>query len=57
MTLFVAEGLIRADNQAWREGDCDPLVPLTDAHLRWLHTQGVPAEGETVVTVTYATPY
>ena len=46
MTLFVAEGLIRADNQAWREGDCDPLVPLTDAHLRWLHTQGVPAEGE-----------
>ncbi|MCL7980531.1 MAG: ADP-ribosylglycohydrolase family protein [marine benthic group bacterium] len=46
MTLFVAEGLIRADNQAWREGDCDPLVPLTDAHLRWLHTQGIPAEGE-----------
>jgi ADP-ribosylglycohydrolase len=46
MALFVAEGLIRADNQAWREGDCDPLVPLTDAHLRWLHTQGVPADGE-----------
>ncbi len=46
MTLFVAEGLIRADNQAWREGDCDPLVPLTDAHLRWLHTQGVPEHGE-----------
>jgi len=45
MTLFVAEGLIRADNQAWRQGDCDPLIPLTDAHLRWLHTQGVPAEG------------
>ena len=45
MTLFVAEGLIRADNQAWRQGDSDPLVPLTDAHLRWLHTQGVPAEG------------
>ena len=46
MTLFVAEGLIRADNQAWKLGDCDPLVPITDAHLRWLHTQGVPAEGE-----------
>ncbi len=46
MTLFVAEGLIRADNQAWKLGECDPLVPLTDAHLRWLHTQGVPAEGE-----------
>lgn len=45
MTLFVAEGLIRADNQAWRQGECDPLVPLTDAHLRWLYTQGVPAEG------------
>jgi ADP-ribosylglycohydrolase len=45
MTLFVAEGLIRADNQAWKQGDCDPLIPLTDAHLRWLHTQGVPAEG------------
>jgi ADP-ribosylglycohydrolase len=46
MTLFVAEGLIRADNQAWKHGECDPLVPLTDAHLRWLHTQGVPAEGD-----------
>ena len=46
LTLFVAEGLIRADNQAWKKGDCDPLVPLTDAHLRWLHTQGVPADGE-----------
>jgi ADP-ribosylglycohydrolase len=46
MTLFVAEGLIRADNQAWKQGECDPLVPLTDAHLRWLHTQGVPAEGD-----------
>jgi len=46
MTLFVAEGLIRADNQAWKQGDCDPLVPLTDAHLRWLHTQGIPADGE-----------
>jgi ADP-ribosylglycohydrolase len=49
MTLFVAEGLIRADNQAWREGECDPLAPLTDAHLRWLHTQGVPEAGETGV--------
>lgn len=46
LTLFVAEGLIRADNQAWKQGDCDPLVPLTNAHLRWLHTQGVPADGE-----------
>ena len=46
MTLFVAEGLIRADNQAWKHGECDPLGPLTDAHLRWLHTQGVPAEGD-----------
>ncbi|MEJ2483497.1 MAG: ADP-ribosylglycohydrolase family protein, partial [Gemmatimonadota bacterium] len=49
MTLFVAEGLIRADNQAWREGDSDPLGPLTNAHLRWLHTQGVPEAGETGV--------
>ncbi|MGW8283879.1 MAG: iron chelate uptake ABC transporter family permease subunit, partial [Gemmatimonadota bacterium] len=45
LTLFVAEGLIRADNQAWKQGDCDPLVPLTDAHLRWLHTQLLPSGG------------
>lgn len=45
MTLFVAEGLVRAEaRRRAGEGEGDPLVPLAHAHLRWLHTQGASAE-------------
>jgi ADP-ribosylglycohydrolase len=44
MTLFVAEGLVRAEAvRRERSAAADPLVPLAHAHLRWLHTQGAVA--------------
>jgi ADP-ribosylglycohydrolase len=46
MTLFVAEGLIRAEARRRTAGpgaNDEPLVPLVHAHLRWLHTQGATA--------------
>jgi ADP-ribosylglycohydrolase len=40
MTLFTAEGLLRADNR-WREkGICYPPDLVYRAYLRWLDTQG-----------------
>ncbi|HEY7294340.1 MAG TPA: ADP-ribosylglycohydrolase family protein [Dehalococcoidia bacterium] len=40
MTLFTAEGLLRADNR-WREkGIVDRVAMLHRAYLRWLNTQG-----------------
>lgn len=47
MTLFVAEGLIRAEARrraAGPDATADPLVPVAHAHLRWLHTQGASVE-------------
>lgn len=39
MTLFTAEGLIRADNR-WRDrGICNPAMVLHHSYLRWLGTQ------------------
>jgi len=40
MTLFTAEGLIRADNVRREGGVDDPLPVLHRAYLRWLGTQG-----------------
>ena len=42
MTLFTAEGLIRADNQLRTEGTSDPLRAIWHAYQRWLDTQGLP---------------
>ena len=40
MTLFTAEGLIRAQNR-WRDrGICNPAGVVHRAYLRWLSTQG-----------------
>ena len=41
MTLFTAEGLIRAHAQARRTGAADVAHSLQLAYQRWLHTQGV----------------
>ncbi len=40
MTLFTAEGLIRADNRAREGGHADPTTVVYHAYLRWLETQG-----------------
>lgn len=44
MTLFTAEGLLRAQNRYTRTGYCKPRVVMHRAYLRWLHTQGVPED-------------
>lgn len=42
MTLFTAEGLIRASVRARSRGICHPPSVVHHAYLRWLYTQGVP---------------
>lgn len=42
MTLFTAEGLIRAWVRGDARGLCDPAAIVHHAYLRWLHTQGDP---------------
>ncbi|WP_226346867.1 ADP-ribosylglycohydrolase family protein [Agilicoccus flavus] len=39
MTLFTAEGLIRARNRMEAEGTCSPRHEVHQAYLRWLATQ------------------
>jgi ADP-ribosyl-[dinitrogen reductase] hydrolase len=41
MTLFTAEGLMRAHNRAVRKGICHMPAVVWRAYLRWLITQGV----------------
>jgi ADP-ribosyl-[dinitrogen reductase] hydrolase len=40
MTMFTAEGLIRADIRYEGRGICHPPSIVHHAYLRWLHTQG-----------------
>lgn len=40
MTLFTAEGLLRAECRAYHHGISDPVSVVYHAYLRWLHTQG-----------------
>lgn len=40
MTLFTAEGLIRAAVRRTRRGVCNPVAVIHHALARWLHTQG-----------------
>ncbi|MEE9576688.1 MAG: ADP-ribosylglycohydrolase family protein [Gemmatimonadota bacterium] len=44
MTLFTAEGFLRAQNSYRKTGYCKPRVVMHRAYLRWVHTQGVPEE-------------
>jgi len=44
MTLFTAEGLIRASVRGRLEGITDVKSVVHTAYLRWLHTQGIPWE-------------
>lgn len=40
MTLFTAEGILRAEARGIEKGICDPKSEVHFAYLRWLHTQG-----------------
>jgi ADP-ribosylglycohydrolase len=40
MTLFTAEGLLRADVRWRHKGICHPASVIHHAYIRWLHTQG-----------------
>ncbi len=42
MTLFTAEGLLRAETRQREKGVCDLIQVVYHAYLRWLHTQGYP---------------
>src|SRR5436305_14060023 len=42
MTLFTAEGLLRAHNRGREKGIWHPPSIVHHAYLRWLHTQGMP---------------
>lgn len=44
MSLFTAEGVIRAEIRYETRGICNPAMVIYFAYLRWLVTQGVPAE-------------
>lgn len=39
MTLFTAEGILRATTRAMTKGICHPPSVVRHAYLRWLHTQ------------------
>lgn len=45
MTLFTAEGLIRAAQKHANGEACNPMAVMHGAYLRWLHTQGEKSGG------------
>lgn len=40
MTLFTAEGILRAEVRSEERGICDPVAVMRHAYWRWLKTQG-----------------
>ncbi len=46
MTLFTAEGILRAEARAVERGECHPPSMVFFAYQRWLHTQGYPKKDE-----------
>lgn len=42
MTLFTAEGILRAETRGREKGICDPASVVYHAYQRWLITQGYP---------------
>lgn len=45
LTLFTAEGLLRASTRRNLRGNCHIPTVVYHAYLRWLHTQGVKCKG------------
>lgn len=49
MTLFTAEGLLRANHRSALKGIAGSLNAISHhSYLRWLHTQGVPVEKDNI---------
>ncbi len=46
MTLFTAEGLLRADCRLQHKGISNPYAVVYHAYIRWLHTQGEKSRNE-----------
>jgi ADP-ribosylglycohydrolase len=46
MTLFTAEGILRAETRGNRKGICEPTSVVYNAYQRWLLTQGYPGVPE-----------
>jgi ADP-ribosylglycohydrolase len=46
MTLFTAEGMLRADARWHLKGICYPPSVIHHAYIRWLHTQGEQSRSE-----------
>lgn len=56
MTLFTAEGLLRARTRQAHKGICYPARIIYNSYLRWLQTQGRLIEGEDVTSSVYEMP-
>jgi ADP-ribosylglycohydrolase len=56
MTLFTAEGLLRAECRRSHRGICYPAGVIHHAYLRWLQTQGHILEDEAYTSFVYETP-
>jgi ADP-ribosylglycohydrolase/Flp pilus assembly protein TadD/protein-tyrosine phosphatase/DNA-binding Xre family transcriptional regulator len=56
MTIFTAEGLLRANTRYNHKGICSPPRVIYHAYLRWLETQGVKLSDETIKSWVYQTP-
>lgn len=55
MTLFTAEGLLRANTRYNHRGICSPPSVIYHAYLRWLETQGIKLSDETIKSSVYDT--
>lgn len=56
MTLFTAEGLLRAETRRSHRGICYPAGVIYHAYLRWLQTQGRTPADETLAQSVAETP-
>lgn len=55
MTLFTAEGLLRAETRHSHRGICYPARIIYHAYMRWLQTQGRLIDDEEITTSVYET--
>lgn len=55
MTLFTAEGLLRANSRYNHKGICHPASVIYFAYLRWLETQGIKLNDEGMRMCAYET--
>jgi ADP-ribosylglycohydrolase len=46
MTLFTAEGVLRAHTRVTHKGICNPVAVIHHAYIRWLRTQGEQSQSE-----------